>query len=88
MFSNQGENYLANKPRGQSNMDKCTWKECNDNAVHSQIDRNGKPWANLCDKHNKELAQAVDCMMKDKNGIPKMMKCWVLAHGGAKKMVE
>ena len=33
----------------------CTWKGCNKKAVHIQINKNGKQWANLCKKHHDML---------------------------------
>lgn len=61
----------------------CTWKDCNGEASHPQHDRDGRQWANLCDEHHKELDDA--CLALD---VKKMMRAWVLASGGAKKMAK
>ena len=59
----------------------CTWKDCENKAEHPQIGKNGNEWANLCTQHNTELDKAVDKMM------PKpILKSWVQASGGAKKL--
>ncbi len=60
----------------------CTWKDCSEIATNIQLDKNGKEWANLCNDHNSELEKAIqDCTPKV------LMRAWVLASGGAKKMV-
>ncbi len=61
----------------------CTWKDCNSKAINIQLDKNGKEWANLCKNHHNELEEAID------NPQPKkVLRAWVLASGGAKKMVR
>ena len=59
----------------------CTWKECDKEALHQQTDRGGRQWACLCDQHHKELDAALEAL-----DAKKMMRAWVLASGGAKKM--
>lgn len=61
----------------------CTWKDCDGIAAFSQYDKNGKEWANLCDEHNEELDAAVE------DPSPKaILRAWVLASGGAKKITD
>lgn len=57
----------------------CTWKDCNREANHPQISKDGKEWANLCYNHYTEL---IDSMRSDDPG--KILHSWVLAQGGAK----
>jgi hypothetical protein len=66
-------------------MEKCTWKECDNNAETPQLDKNGKQWANFCSEHNKMLNDAID---KEPFNPKKMLQCWVKASGGASKMSE
>jgi hypothetical protein len=62
---------------------KCTWVNCINEAIHSQKDRNGNEWANLCEGHDSELEDAIS------SGMPKrILNCWVKASGGSKKMAE
>lgn len=71
-------------------MKKCTYKDCNNEGKHSCIDKNGKEWANLCSEHfdllNKTLKSVIDDA--DKNSIKKLLREWVLAHGGSKNMIK
>ena len=65
----------------------CTWKNCNEKAEHEQLDRDGNTWANLCEGHHNELDAMLDLFVA--NGNPKgMVRCWILANGGAKKMSQ
>jgi hypothetical protein len=60
----------------------CTWKDCNEEATYPQFDNKAKVWADLCEKHHVELDKSI-------GGDPKvMLRAWVLASGGAKKMVH
>ena len=59
----------------------CTWKDCNQYASSPQKDRNGKVWANLCIDHNKEIEGVLASPQPQS-----IMRVWVLATGGAKKM--
>ena len=61
----------------------CTWVECTVEAKHVQNDRNGEPWADLCDAHDEELDAAITCM-----DAKRMLSSWVKASGGPKKMME
>lgn len=66
----------------------CTWqdppdKRCENLGMHEEVDKDGKIWANLCQEHHQELEYAID---KDPFDIPLMLRCWVRAGGGAKKM--
>jgi len=61
----------------------CMWKGCKEIASHLQLDKHGKEWSNLCDKHHKELEDS----MKDLSP-KKILKSWVLAKGGAEKAAK
>jgi len=63
---------------------KCTWKDCRKEAKHPQVGKTGVEWANLCNEHNKELDEDISALFSPK----KVLKDWVLAHGGAKNMKE
>jgi len=54
----------------------CTWTGCTANAVHKELDRNGKPWAHLCQEHHDALEQALDS-----GDAKKMLSTWVKAQG-------
>jgi len=57
----------------------CTWKNCDIEATHPQLDKNGKQWANLCVDHHRRLKDCAD------NFDPKrFLSAWVKAQGGAK----
>ena len=61
----------------------CTWKDCGKEATTPQISKDGSQWANLCDEHEKIVSEGYASLN------PKLiLKNWVLAHGGAKKMAE
>ena len=68
----------------------CTWKDCAAEAVHTMRDRNGKPWAHLCQEHFDKHDGAVDAALKEggRDNIKRMLGAWVKASGGAKKMAE
>jgi len=62
---------------------KCTWKDCTEEASYLQIDKKGKEWSHLCEKHHKELETTLEEFLK--NGSPKkLLSVWVKAKGGAK----
>lgn len=66
-------------------MKQCTWKDCAAEGTHEQIRNDGSVWAVLCDKHHAEIEAS--CPAKDKEFSPKiMLRNWILANGGAKKM--
>jgi hypothetical protein len=60
----------------------CTWKGCGVEATVPQVGTDGHTWAFLCAAHNEELNASID------HGAKAMLRCWVLASGGAKKMAE
>lgn len=65
----------------------CTWKDCATEGTHAHTRNDGSTWATLCDKHHAELEAA--CPAKGKEFSPKaMLRAWVLANGGAKKLAE
>ena len=69
---------------------KCTWKDCEAEALHECLDVNGKPWANLCEEHFKIHEDTLSAVLQEeppsKDDIKKMLGAWVKAHGGAKPM--
>ncbi len=61
----------------------CTWKDCKGIATHPQLDKNGKEWSNLCNKHHNELDKSIEGL------FPKsILKSWVLSSGGAEKLAN
>ena len=58
---------------------KCTWIDCDVEATHPQIAKDGEEWANLCDEHHEETEQALKSMVPEK-----LLRAWVRAQGGAK----
>ena len=64
---------------------KCTWVDgktrCPLPAVSPQKAKDGEIWANLCSTHNKELDASIGDL-----GAPAILRAWVRAGGGAKKM--
>jgi hypothetical protein len=68
-------------------MEQCTWKDCLEGGLHRQVAEDGQVWAVLCDKHNSELNQAIDLMVKG-DGPKAMLSAWVKAQGGAKKAAK
>lgn len=63
-------------------MKTCTWESCQVEAVHTKLDKFERPWAHLCDAHDRELNAAF------KTDAKTIMRCWVKAKGGAKACVE
>ena len=63
----------------------CTWVDdavrCRGRAIHPITAKDGEVWARLCDEHN----AAVDKAIQDIDGKA-ILRCWVRAGGGAKKM--
>jgi len=53
----------------------CTWHGCPAEALHQELDRDGKPWAHLCQKHHEMLDRA--CAQGD---AKRLMAAWVLAQ--------
>jgi hypothetical protein len=60
--------------------DDCTWKGCMAPAAHPHTAQDGEVWANLCEAHEAEENAA--SLERDPSHI---LRCWVLAQGGAKK---
>jgi hypothetical protein len=59
----------------------CTWKDCEAEAEVPQIGRGGNVWGSLCQPHAIELDTAITS-----GSVPAILRSWVLASGGAKKM--
>lgn len=62
----------------------CTWKNCSKEATQFLCDKNDRVWARLCTEHYEEHEKAFD-NLEDIKGL---LKVWVLAQGGAKKLSE
>lgn len=62
---------------------KCTWKDCKETAIHTQLDNYGNQWVNLCHGHHMELEQSLE-----KLDVKTLLRNWVLANGGAKEMAR
>lgn len=63
---------------------KCTWLECNKQAVCPQLDRYKNIWADLCQEHHDLL----DDTLGDPNKIPAMLSYWIKAQGSAKAITD
>ena len=63
-------------------MSKCTWQGCDAPEGTPQLDRNGRPWAHLCEKHTEELLLAISA------SPGKMMAAWIKAQGGAEAAAD
>lgn len=61
----------------------CTWKDCGKVAMHQQKGDGGRVWADLCDQHDGEINA-----MLEKRDAKGLLRAWVLASGGADKMVR
>ena len=66
-------------------MNKCTWKACAKEGKIPQLDKNGGQWAILCEEHDKELT---DGIIGETFNPKTALRNWVLASGGADKMME
>ncbi len=71
-------------------MEHCTWyyrdsgSNCGNEAKHKKYGKDGVLhgfWANLCDRHNAELNEAINSM-----DAKEIMSAWLKAGGGAKEM--
>lgn len=67
----------------------CTWqdppdKRCPLEGNHDHKDNMGVVWASLCDQHQAEFNDAYD--ETKPADVPLMLRCYVRAGGGAKKM--
>lgn len=56
-------------------MNTCTWSGCTAEAAHKELDRDGKPWAHLCQNHHKILDLACE-----EGDAKKFMAAWALAQ--------
>ena len=62
----------------------CTWVGCTEEATNPQLDKTGKPWANLCKEHH----AAIEAGMGEPFDPKKLLGNWVKAHGGADKLAR
>jgi hypothetical protein len=67
---------------------KCTWVDCNAEATHPQVGKDGQQWSDLCDEHHAQLDKASDDFLSGATGPQKMLSAWVKAQGGSKKATE
>jgi hypothetical protein len=76
---------------------RCTWQDppdrrCPNEATKPQVGTTGEQWADLCEHHAVELDASIACVnaqdYKPVRDIRNMMRCWVSAGGGAKKMAK
>jgi hypothetical protein len=61
----------------------CTWVDCNKEAAHSELGKDGKEWCNLCDEHH----QTLETSYKELD-TRKILSYWVKAQGGARKITD
>jgi hypothetical protein len=61
----------------------CYWKGCAGNGSAELRDKNGDVWTRLCAVHVKELDEAIQSLSPRR-----VMRAWVLAHGGAAKAAK
>lgn len=62
----------------------CTWngrERCKVEAVHTEYDKQQKPWAYLCAEHRDALEAAAEAMRA--GNFKPMLSAWVKAQGGA-----
>lgn len=57
--------------------DVCTWKGCDQPGSVPQVGKDGRRWACLCAAHDAQLLADVQA------GVPKAVRAWILAQGGA-----
>jgi predicted membrane chloride channel (bestrophin family) len=57
-------------------MTTCTWEGCTAVAIYQERDRQGKPWAHLCQEHHAALEQALDS-----GDAKKTLSTWAKAQG-------
>ncbi len=60
---------------------KCTWKNCKNDAIYSQVAKDGEVWANLCEEHHNLLEECISDIENPK----KLLGAWIKAQGGAKR---
>lgn len=68
----------------------CTWfippdHRCPADGIHDHKDNLGVVWASLCQQHHEQLE--MDCNHESSDPA-RMLRSWILASGGAKKMAE
>lgn len=68
---------------GEGGSVKCTWVDCQNEAAHPQIAKDGEQWANLCDEHNSRIDEGFKSL-----DAKTLLGNWVKAGGGAKKMAD
>jgi hypothetical protein len=60
----------------QAMIEKCTFSECDQEAVHPLTQLDGKVWARLCEAHHEELLR----LLKEEDA-PGLIRFWVRSHG-------
>ncbi len=68
----------------------CTWVDCQEPATHDHVAGDREVWARLCEKHHAEFETVEDRFLKEggSENTKAMLRAWVRAGGGAKKMAE
>lgn len=69
----------------------CTWVEspgqqCPAEGTHAELDKNGLPWAHLCDQHHQMLESAMKSAAAGTD--VRILAYWVKAQGGPKKVAQ
>ena len=62
---------------------KCTWENCDKEAVKEQYANDGSVWADLCVEHAFMMEEAIEEL-----DAKKMLSYWIRALGGAKKAAK
>ncbi len=60
----------------------CTWQGCSAPNGTPYLDRNGRPWAHLCEEHTEALLIALG------EAPHKMLAAWIKAQGGLKAAAD
>ena len=60
----------------------CTWKNCSKQAKYNLYDNDENVWGILCPEHYIEYTDAIDSL-----DTMQLLRVWVLASGGAEKMI-
>ena len=64
--------WAESREKWRLGIEDCTWTQCLSEALHSELDKDGKEWANLCNKHHDMLEDSI------KSGdASKIMKAWI-----------
>lgn len=53
---------------------KCTWRGCESEGVHVKYDKQGHPWAALCDEHGAQFSADVESLSPGR-----LLRAWSLA---------